>query len=151
MQLMLNMMFTVMFTAEMIVKLVACGFNQYWLDPWNRFDALVVHGSWLDVVVTFFAVDFVSASLFRIVRLARVVGRVGRLFKGLRILTGIDAIMKTFLSSLPALSYITLFIVLEIFCFAVIAMNTFGAVRFNGCLDHNRNFRSVDRTILSNT
>ena len=125
-QFWLNQVFTLMFTFECAVKLAGFGWKDYWVDPWNKFDLTVVVGSWLDVIVTLLQIQFVSAALFRIIRIARVIGRLGRLFKGLKILSGIDAITNTFISSLPALSYIALFIALEIFIFAVIAMNLFG-------------------------
>lgn len=148
-QFWLNQAFTLMFTFECAVKLAGFGWEQYWVDPWNKFDLIVVLGSWLDVIVTLLEIQFVSAALFRIIRIARVIGRLGRLFRGLKILSGIDAIVNTFIGSLPALSYITLFIALEIFIFAVIAMNMFGRVKFNGCLDENRNFRGVPSGMLT--
>ena len=133
-----NQVFTVIFTGEMIIKIKGYTFSQYWVDAWNRFDCFVVAGSWLDLLVTLMDLQFVNASLFRIIRIARVIGRIGRLFKGLKLLAGIDAITNTFLGALPALSYIALFIALEIFVFAVVAMNFFGSVQYNGCMDEFR-------------
>lgn len=83
----LNMIFTVVFTIEMIVKLLAlrahvrlpyltpvyvvyptgCSLllflpsQHYFIDPWNSFDALIVVGSVLDIAVSEF-----SVSLFNI-------------------------------------------------------------------------------------
>lgn len=148
-QFWLNQVFTLMFTFECVVKLAGFGWEQYWADPWNKFDLIVVLGSWLDVMVTLLEVQFVSAALFRIIRIARVIGRLGRLFKGLKTLAGIDTIVNTFIQALPALSYITLFIALEIFIFAVIAMNLFGRVKFNGCLNAYRNFQNIPRGMLT--
>lgn len=148
-QFWLNQVFTLMFTFECVVKLAGFGWQQYWADSWNKFDLIVVLGSWLDVMVTLLEVQFVSAALFRIVRIARVIGRLGRLFKGLKTLAGIDTIVNTFIGSLPALSYIALFIGLELFIFAVIAMNLFGRVKFNGCLDEYRNFQGVPTAMLT--
>lgn len=148
-QFWMNQVFTLVFTFECAVKLIGLGWDQYWLDAWNRFDLIVVCGSWLDVFVTLLEVQFVNAALFRIIRVARVIGRLGRLFRGLKILSGIDTIVNTFISSLPALSYITLFIALEVFIFAVIAMNLFGRIKFNGCLDEHRNFQTVPTAMLT--
>jgi hypothetical protein len=98
-QFWLNQAFTLMFTFECAVKLAGFGWEQYWVDPWNKFDLVVVLGSWLDVIVTLLEIQFVSAALFRIIRIARVIGRLGRLFRGLKILSGIDAIVNTFIST----------------------------------------------------
>ena len=148
-QFYVNQLFTLIFTGEMCVKIAGFGFEQYWIDAWNKFDFVVVMGSWLDLIVTLLDIKFINASLFRIIRIARVIGRIGRLFKGLKMLSGIDAITNTFISSLPALSYITLFIGLEIFVFAVIAMNVFGTVQYNGCMDQFRNFRTVPTAMMT--
>uniref|UniRef100_A0A3P9IZY7 Ion transport domain-containing protein n=1 Tax=Oryzias latipes TaxID=8090 RepID=A0A3P9IZY7_ORYLA len=52
----LNMIFTVVFTIEMIIKLLAL--RHYFIDPWNSFDALIVVGSVLDIAVSEFSVSF---------------------------------------------------------------------------------------------
>ncbi|KAJ3586687.1 hypothetical protein NHX12_013083 [Muraenolepis orangiensis] len=48
----LNMIFTVIFTVEMIIKLLALRVHHYFIDPWNSFDALIVVGSVLDIAVS---------------------------------------------------------------------------------------------------
>ena len=96
-----NSIFTLVFSLEAFFKIVAYSWAQYWLSHWNCFDFFVVVGSWLDVLVTLLDIQGFSTSLFRIIRIARVIGRVGRLFKSLEMLSGIDAIIHTFISSLP--------------------------------------------------
>ena len=145
----LNHFFTILFTGEAVAKIIAFGLRQYWFDPWNRFDFVVVIVSWLDVIVTLLDIKYFSASLFRIIRIARVVGRVGRLSKSVKVLSGIDSIVNTFLGSLPALGYIFLFIGLLVFIFAIVAMSLFGKIKFNGCLNEFRNFRTVPRAMLT--
>uniref|UniRef100_H2MR69 Ion transport domain-containing protein n=2 Tax=Oryzias latipes TaxID=8090 RepID=H2MR69_ORYLA len=53
----LNMVFTGLFTAEMLLKLLALRPRHYFVDPWNSFDALIVVGSVVDIVVTEFSVS----------------------------------------------------------------------------------------------
>uniref|UniRef100_A0A669CSY2 Voltage-dependent L-type calcium channel subunit alpha n=1 Tax=Oreochromis niloticus TaxID=8128 RepID=A0A669CSY2_ORENI len=53
----LNMIFTVVFTIEMIIKLMALRAHHYFIDPWNSFDALIVVGSVLDIAVSEFSVS----------------------------------------------------------------------------------------------
>lgn len=78
----LNMIFTVVFTIEMIIKLLALRAHvrlrserhagssgvcdphaavshsqHYFIDPWNSFDALIVVGSVLDIAVSEFSVS----------------------------------------------------------------------------------------------
>ncbi|KAJ8370199.1 hypothetical protein SKAU_G00102270 [Synaphobranchus kaupii] len=48
----LNVIFTVLFTVEMILKLMAFKAKGYFGDPWNVFDFLIVIGSIVDVVLS---------------------------------------------------------------------------------------------------
>uniref|UniRef100_A0A8D3E996 Voltage-dependent L-type calcium channel subunit alpha n=1 Tax=Scophthalmus maximus TaxID=52904 RepID=A0A8D3E996_SCOMX len=47
----LNMIFTVLFTVEMILKLMAFKARGYFGDPWNVFDFIIVIGSVVDVIL----------------------------------------------------------------------------------------------------
>ncbi|KAJ3586916.1 hypothetical protein NHX12_013308 [Muraenolepis orangiensis] len=49
---MLNLIFTVLFTVEMILKLMAFKAKGYFGDPWNVFDFLIVVGSVVDVILS---------------------------------------------------------------------------------------------------
>ncbi|XP_066447066.1 voltage-dependent L-type calcium channel subunit alpha-1C isoform X5 [Eleutherodactylus coqui] len=48
----LNMVFTGLFTVEMILKLIAFKPKGYFSDPWNVFDFLIVIGSVVDVILS---------------------------------------------------------------------------------------------------
>nr|XP_060622034.1 voltage-dependent L-type calcium channel subunit alpha-1D isoform X16 [Anolis sagrei ordinatus] len=48
----LNMVFTAVFTVEMILKLIAFKPKGYFSDAWNTFDSLVVLGSIVDIVLS---------------------------------------------------------------------------------------------------
>uniref|UniRef100_A0A8D1SKT9 Voltage-dependent L-type calcium channel subunit alpha n=1 Tax=Sus scrofa TaxID=9823 RepID=A0A8D1SKT9_PIG len=48
----LNMLFTGLFTVEMILKLIAFKPKGYFSDPWNVFDFLIVIGSVIDVILS---------------------------------------------------------------------------------------------------
>ncbi|XP_028609355.1 voltage-dependent L-type calcium channel subunit alpha-1C isoform X7 [Grammomys surdaster] len=48
----LNMLFTGLFTVEMILKLIAFKPKGYFSDPWNVFDFLIVIGSIIDVILS---------------------------------------------------------------------------------------------------
>uniref|UniRef100_A0A8C0EFW1 Voltage-dependent L-type calcium channel subunit alpha n=1 Tax=Bubo bubo TaxID=30461 RepID=A0A8C0EFW1_BUBBB len=48
----LNVAFTVLFTLEMILKLMAFKVKGYFGDPWNVFDFLIVIGSIIDVILS---------------------------------------------------------------------------------------------------
>nr|XP_005989524.1 PREDICTED: voltage-dependent L-type calcium channel subunit alpha-1C [Latimeria chalumnae] len=48
----LNMVFTGLFTVEMVLKLIAFKPRGYFSDPWNVFDFLIVIGSIIDVILS---------------------------------------------------------------------------------------------------
>uniref|UniRef100_A0A8C5CIW1 Voltage-dependent L-type calcium channel subunit alpha n=1 Tax=Gadus morhua TaxID=8049 RepID=A0A8C5CIW1_GADMO len=60
---MLNVIFTVLFTVEMILKLMAFKAKGYFGDPWNVFDFVIVIGSVVDVTLS--EVDVRIISLFQ--------------------------------------------------------------------------------------
>ncbi|KAK7880741.1 hypothetical protein WMY93_032625 [Mugilogobius chulae] len=126
----LNMIFTVVFTIEMIIKLMALRAHHYFIDPWNSFDALIVVGSVLDIAVSEFSgggghgegkgeSGKVSITFFRLFRVLRLVKL---LSKG----EGIRTLLWTFVKSLQALPYVGLLI-------------TFGKVAVDDETEINRN------------
>ncbi|XP_067382522.1 voltage-dependent L-type calcium channel subunit alpha-1D isoform X2 [Channa argus] len=141
----LNMIFTVVFTIEMIIKLLALRAHHYFIDPWNSFDALIVVGSVLDIAVSEFSgggghgegggkgeSGKVSITFFRLFRVLRLVKL---LSKG----EGIRTLLWTFVKSLQALPYVGLLIAMIFFIYAVIGMQTFGKVAIDDDTHINRN------------
>jgi hypothetical protein len=150
-QLLLNETFTLIFTIEAGLKLYAFGLA-YFKDGWNRFDFAVVVGSWLDIILTYFAIELFSSSLFRIVRIARVIGRVTRLLKvasASSTTLGIEQIVTVFTTSLPQVANIAVLILLILFIFAVLGMNLFGTLVRNGCINSKANFERVPVAMLT--
>ncbi|KAM7405102.1 hypothetical protein PAMP_012387 [Pampus punctatissimus] len=143
----LNMIFTVVFTIEMIVKLLALRAHHYFIDPWNSFDALIVVGSVLDIAVSEFSgkgeSGKVSITFFRLFRVLRLVKL---LSKG----EGIRTLLWTFVKSLQALPYVGLLIAMIFFIYAVIGMQSFGkvAVDDNTHINRNCNFQTFFMAVL---
>uniref|UniRef100_A0A670KET2 Voltage-dependent L-type calcium channel subunit alpha n=1 Tax=Podarcis muralis TaxID=64176 RepID=A0A670KET2_PODMU len=143
----LNMLFTGLFTVEMVLKLIAFKPKGYFSDPWNVFDFLIVIGSIIDVIlsetnnaeensrisITFFR-------LFRVMRLVKLLSR-GE---------GIRTLLWTFIKSFQALPYVALLIVMLFFIYAVIGMQVFGKIALNDTTDINRNnnFQTFPQAVL---
>ena len=152
MQALLNLVFTLIFTVEAFLKLYAFGFSIFFNDSWCRFDCFVVTGSWADLIFTWLGIDLFSSSLFRIIRISRVIGRIGRVFKLLGDNTstlGLDEIMECLYQVLPQLGYIGILVGLILFIFAVLAMNLFGNLAQTGCIGPNTNFERAPRAALT--
>ncbi|CAJ1085661.1 calcium channel%2C voltage-dependent, L type, alpha 1F subunit [Xyrichtys novacula] len=143
----LNMVFTGLFTAEMLLKLLALRLRHYFIDAWNSFDALIVVGSVVDIVVTEFSSgedsSRVSITFFRLFRVMRLVKL---LSKG----EGIRTLLWTFIKSLQALPYVALLIAMIFFIYAVIGMQTFGkiAMQDHTQINRNNNFQTFPQAVL---
>uniref|UniRef100_A0A8B9LMR1 Voltage-dependent L-type calcium channel subunit alpha n=1 Tax=Astyanax mexicanus TaxID=7994 RepID=A0A8B9LMR1_ASTMX len=140
----LNMVFTGLFTIEMIVKLLALRLRHYFMDAWNSFDALIVVGSVVDIVVTDSEDSSrVSITFFRLFRVMRLVKL---LSKG----EGIRTLLWTFIKSLQALPYVALLIAMIFFIYAVIGMQTFGKIAMQDYtpINRNNNFQTFPQAVL---
>ncbi|KAM7339274.1 hypothetical protein ACRRTK_002758 [Alexandromys fortis] len=119
----LNMVFTGLFTIEMVLKIIAFKPKHYFADAWNTFDALIVVGSVVDIAVTEVNSSEdssrISITFFRLFRVMRLVKL---LSKG----EGIRTLLWTFIKSFQALPYVALLIAMIFFIYAVIGMQVSG-------------------------
>uniref|UniRef100_A0AAQ5Y2P6 Voltage-dependent L-type calcium channel subunit alpha n=1 Tax=Amphiprion ocellaris TaxID=80972 RepID=A0AAQ5Y2P6_AMPOC len=167
----LNLIFTVLFTVEMILKLMAFKARGYFGDPWNVFDFIIVIGSVVDVILS--EVDTalassgglyclhgcaetnpmqaiaasenasVSITFFRLFRVMRLVKLLNRS-------EGIRNLLWTFIKSFQALPHVALLIVMLFFIYAVIGMQIFGKVALvDGTqINRNNNFQTFPQAVL---
>uniref|UniRef100_A0A4W4FWJ6 Voltage-dependent L-type calcium channel subunit alpha n=1 Tax=Electrophorus electricus TaxID=8005 RepID=A0A4W4FWJ6_ELEEL len=142
----LNVIFTVLFTIEMIVKLIAFKAKGYFGDPWNVFDFLIVVGSIVDVVLS--QVDYeenaqVSITFFRLFRVLRLIKLLNRS-------EGIRNLLWTFIKSFQAFPHVALLIVMLFFIYSVIGMQVFGKIALvDGTeINRNSNFQTFPQAIL---
>uniref|UniRef100_A0A8C2Y3E0 Voltage-dependent L-type calcium channel subunit alpha n=1 Tax=Capra hircus TaxID=9925 RepID=A0A8C2Y3E0_CAPHI len=155
----LNMLFTGLFTVEMVLKLIAFKPKHYFCDAWNTFDALIVVGSIVDIAITEVNVSTgvppcdavpnaeensrISITFFRLFRVMRLVKLLSR---G----EGIRTLLWTFIKSFQALPYVALLIVMLFFIYAVIGMQVFGKIALNDTTEINRNnnFQTFPQAVL---
>uniref|UniRef100_A0A8C2SZE0 Voltage-dependent L-type calcium channel subunit alpha n=1 Tax=Coturnix japonica TaxID=93934 RepID=A0A8C2SZE0_COTJA len=160
----LNVAFTVLFTLEMILKLMAFKAKGYFGDPWNVFDFLIVIGSIIDVILSeidqWISFDLsagiqippatdpddnsrISITFFRLFRVMRLVKLLSR---G----EGIRTLLWTFIKSFQALPYVALLIAMLFFIYAVIGMQMFGKIAMvDGTqINRNNNFQTFPQAVL---
>nr|XP_033781763.1 voltage-dependent L-type calcium channel subunit alpha-1D [Geotrypetes seraphini] len=143
----LNMVFTAVFTVEMVLKLIAFKPKGYFSDAWNTFDSLIVIGSIVDVVLSeadssedSARISITFFRLFRVMRLVKLLSR-GE---------GIRTLLWTFIKSFQALPYVALLIAMLFFIYAVIGMQVFGkvALKDNTPINRNNNFQTFFQAVL---
>uniref|UniRef100_A0AAZ3S678 Voltage-dependent L-type calcium channel subunit alpha n=1 Tax=Oncorhynchus tshawytscha TaxID=74940 RepID=A0AAZ3S678_ONCTS len=152
----LNMLFTGLFTVEMILKLIAFKPRGYFSDPWNVFDFLIVIGSIIDVILSEINVIAPPTGLQNSEDNARISITFFRLFRVMRLVKllsrgeGIRTLLWTFIKSFQALPYVALLIVMLFFIYAVIGMQMFGkiALRDNSQINRNNNFQTFPQATL---
>uniref|UniRef100_A0A6Q2Y843 EF-hand domain-containing protein n=1 Tax=Esox lucius TaxID=8010 RepID=A0A6Q2Y843_ESOLU len=117
----LNTAFTVLFSVECILKIMAFGFLNYFRDTWNIFDFITVLGSITEIVVDLQTFNMGFLKLFR----------AARLIKLLRQGYTIRILLWTFVQSFKALPYVCLLIAMLFFIYAIIGMQVFGNIRLD--------------------
>ncbi|CAM9197022.1 unnamed protein product, partial [Heterosigma akashiwo] len=107
------------FTVELVLKVLAEGRlpHRFFLDPWNRFDFVIVLGSYLPLLLGGGGVGSVLA-LLRLMRVLRVL-KVVKSSQKLKIV--VEAVLKGFQS----ITYISVMMVILFFMFAVVGMILF--------------------------
>ncbi|KAM9848256.1 voltage-dependent R-type calcium channel subunit alpha-1E [Aulostomus maculatus] len=133
----LNTAFTVLFSIECVLKIMAFGFLNYFRDTWNIFDFITVLGSITEIVVDLQLVNTINMSFLKLFRAAR-------LIKLLRQGYTIRILLWTFVQSFKALPYVCLLIAMLFFIYAIIGMQVFGNIKLNEetHINQHNNFKS---------
>uniref|UniRef100_A0A8B9W4S0 Voltage-dependent R-type calcium channel subunit alpha n=1 Tax=Anas zonorhyncha TaxID=75864 RepID=A0A8B9W4S0_9AVES len=135
----LNIAFTMVFSLECVLKIIAFGFLNYFRDTWNIFDFITVIGSITEIILTDTKVTGWAGflKLFRLFRAAR-------LIKLLRQGYTIRILLWTFVQSFKALPYVCLLIAMLFFIYAIIGMQVFGNIKLDeeSHINRHNNFRS---------
>uniref|UniRef100_A0A7N6BFU4 Voltage-dependent calcium channel alpha-1 subunit IQ domain-containing protein n=1 Tax=Anabas testudineus TaxID=64144 RepID=A0A7N6BFU4_ANATE len=138
----LNTAFTVLFSVECVLKIMAFGFLNYFRDTWNIFDFITVLGSITEIVVELRS-DTFNMSFLKLFRAAR-------LIKLLRQGYTIRILLWTFVQSFKALPYVCLLIAMLFFIYAIIGMQVFGNIKLNEETHINRhnNFKTFSGALM---
>merc|ERR1740117_1026389 len=114
---------TVIFMAEMALKLLGVGCAGYWRDTWNRLDGTIVIISGFDLGMTIaFAGGGPNISFLRILRMLRVL-RMLRLMKSWK---GLYKICMTLAKAIPQVGNVLVLFALITLIFALLGMTLFG-------------------------
>ncbi|XP_044274197.1 sodium channel protein type 1 subunit alpha isoform X1 [Varanus komodoensis] len=110
-----NLVFTGIFTGEMVLKLVAMDPYYYFQEGWNIFDGFIVTLSLVELGLS----DVEGLSVLRSFRLLRV-------FKLAKSWPTLNMLIKIIGNSVGALGNLTLVLAIIVFIFAVVGMQLFG-------------------------
>lgn len=114
-----NLVFTVVFMMEMVLKLIAFGLKEYCKNNWNLFDGTIVILSVLDMALTYSkTIDGAGLSVLRTFRLLRVL-KLAQSWKTM------GDLLNTIGSSVGAVGNITVILAIIVYMFAVVGMQLF--------------------------
>ncbi|XP_053507140.1 sodium channel, voltage gated, type XII, alpha a [Ictalurus furcatus] len=140
----INLAFIVIFSTECLIKIFALR-CYFFTISWNIFDFVVVILSIVGIVLAdIIEKYFVSPTLFRVIRLARI----GRVLRLIRAAKGIRTLLFALMMSLPALFNIGLLLFLVMFIYAVFGMANFAYVKKHGGIDDMFNFETFGNSII---
>ncbi|XP_032387144.1 voltage-dependent R-type calcium channel subunit alpha-1E isoform X2 [Etheostoma spectabile] len=139
----LNSAFTVLFSMECILKIMAFGLVNYFRDTWNIFDFITVLGSISEIIVDLQSVNTINMSFLKLFRAAR-------LIKLLRQGYTIRILLWTFVQSFKALPYVCLLIAMLFFIYAIIGMQVFGNIKLNdeSHINQHNNFKTFFSALM---
>ncbi|XP_056894023.1 voltage-dependent R-type calcium channel subunit alpha-1E isoform X5 [Takifugu flavidus] len=139
----LNTAFTVIFSVECILKIMAFGLLNYFRDTWNIFDFITVLGSITEIIVDLQSVEKFNMSFLKLFRAAR-------LIKLLRQGYTIRILLWTFIQSFKALPYVCLLIAMLFFIYAIIGMQVFGNIKLSDKthINQHNNFKTFSGALL---
>ena len=120
----LNLVFTSIFTAELVLKLFGLGLIRYLSDSLNYLDFMVVIFSWIEIIFlggSGAISAFRTLRVFRLIRTVRVL-RVARLLRGLQsMVTLLDVIENT----IGSFGYIVLMLLIFMLIYALFGIKLF--------------------------
>lgn len=119
----MNFIFVIIYTVEMVLKLIAFDKN-YFKDNWCVFDFIIVVSAWIGIFLfQFFNIDIgVFSTIIRSFRIARVI----KLIKSAKKL---HQIVQTFILALPELLNVGALLMLFLLLFTVLGVHLFAEVK----------------------
>jgi hypothetical protein len=128
----LELPFLILFTIEMITKIIALGFrgspNTYIKDGWNKLDLLVVVVGWLGLILDAIDPELLPINLgvlraFRILRPLRSIAR----------LPGLKRVISSLISSIPYLIDLVILVAFCLLIFSILGMQLFSGKMHYRC------------------
>ncbi|XP_045907766.1 sodium channel protein type 4 subunit alpha B-like [Micropterus dolomieu] len=140
----INLVFIVIFTTECLIKIFALR-CYFFTVAWNIFDFVVIILSIVGIVLAdIIEKYFVSPTLFRVIRLARI----GRVLRLIRAAKGIRTLLFALMMSMPALFNIGLLLFLVMFIYAIFGMANFAYVKKQDGIDDMFNFETFGNSMI---
>ena len=118
--MMVDVAFNIIFTAEMLVRLLALGRAGIWRDLWCRMDSIIVFLSWVVIILEVYAGSVVGSAISGI-RAIRIV----KILKTFKFLDSLKDMIRCIFISLIRLRDVLLFVLFFIYAMSQVGMQLF--------------------------
>lgn len=139
-----NVVCSIIFIIEAFIRIFALG-AAYFYSKWNRFDLSIVLGLIIGFILKLTIADpQLAASISSIVSLLRI----GRIVRLIRLVKSLRTIVNSMIIALPGILNIGGLLLLLFFVYAVIGVQMYGLIGFQGELNEHANFRDLGNAML---
>ena len=118
----LNLLCSIIFIAEMVIKLVGLGFKEYAADGFNIFDCVIVQISIFEIVIGLLGIEFSSGGALSALRAVRLL----RVFKLARSWVSFRILLETIMETLKHIGTFAVLMLIFMFIFALLGMELYG-------------------------
>lgn len=139
-----NIVLSVIFLLEAILKIIGLGVTKYFQDIANVFDFLIVLGT-IGGFVYLLVTNETKGLIINILRLLRVF-RLLNLSKNLRSVNNLIAML---LSTLPAVGNVAILLFLAIYVYSVLGVTLFAKIKLHDLITQELNFRSFSNAMIT--
>ena len=139
----LNMLFSIIFNLEMLIKLLALR-SQYFASKWNLLDMFIVLSADIGYLIKYLNFSGNSSTVITVLRAFRIL----RVVKLLQSLTSVKVIIDAVINILPNIANVMSLFMLAIFVYACIGMSLFAKVKEGESINEKNNFRTFGGAML---
>jgi len=136
----INVVFVIIFTIELSLRLIAIELGVFFSDPWNIMDTVIVTGCLIILPLD----GVIDSSMVQALRPFRLF----LIFRMIKRAKGIKLMVSALLCSLPAMYNVAVLLFLTFFVFAVLGMTLFGNIKFGEYYNKDANFRNFGSSML---
>lgn len=146
----LNIIFSVIFCMEAVIKIIALTSKIYFSKAWNRFDFMVVCTSMIDIILSSFNVQQLKMLRLgpQLIRILRVL-RVSRFIRIAKSMKNLQNQISTLIYSLPAVLNVLSLLILVMFIYAVLGSFLYNGIDSGEIINEWFNFNNFGMSMLT--
>eukprot|EP00892_Ulva_mutabilis_P003109 jgi/Ulvmu1/1279/UM011_0003.1 len=146
----INLVFSLVFIVEAVIKILGFGWRFYIRSGWNKFDFVLVVASVIDFAMAAVG-SSVGGGIFNILRSQKIlrVTRITRMLKLIKSFKSLQSLFVTLWISLPAFWNVGALLLLIMFVYSYLGVQLLGTVRHRESINEHANFERFWMAMLT--